>query len=81
MRKVDLKIILNQMFLVVGEEYEETYTTDVDWYLRHSWTVEEEEKFKNWLISYLKSCKMFRPREKAEWFLLCYGWKTRGDVS
>lgn len=47
------------------------------WYLKHSWTEEQEKKFEEWLVKYLmKEENLSRKyaQKKAEWYLFDYGW-------
>ena len=59
-----------------------------DWYLEYSWDEETQDKFKEWLVDYLKDKKASRSisnsysnsKERriklANEFILMYGWKS-----
>ena len=48
-----------------------------------SWTFEQENDFREWMMGYLKSIPGWRRRSKAEikreieWFIFQYGWKYK----
>lgn len=69
-----------EMFKRVGEKYPNKELTDqAEWYLKRTWTEEEEKDFKVWMINHLKRTLRFN-KKSAEWetgmFMLNYGWKT-----
>ena len=45
---------LKEMFKRVGEEYPNELTNQEDWYMKRSWTIEEQNDFKDWMIKHLK---------------------------
>ena len=70
---------LTEMFRRVGEEYPNKEFTDQDkWYLQHSWTVEEEDDFRDWMHKKLRKAKFSKHQADMEtaMFLLYWGWKT-----
>jgi hypothetical protein len=80
--------ILKEMFSRVGVK--KVDTSKPDWFLKHSWTAEEEIYFINWLTDYLMEHKEARQeimrfpfkdkkelRKFAQWFVLNYGWKYK----
>jgi hypothetical protein len=85
-----LKEILTEMFLRVNQKFSEDLVKEPDWYLEFTWTEQEQEDFKKWLIEYLKNNKESRyelmsiPNKSqrflesfANEFLLNYGWKFK----
>jgi len=80
-----LKDILTEMCNRVDAPIEIVNSSE-DWYLKYSWSEEEENNFKNWLIGYFKKNKKAqrelygsvftgRKLEKAvEMFVCDYGW-------
>ena len=76
-----LNFCLKEMFLRVGETYpNEDLTNDPEWYILRSWTIEEENKFRKWMITYLrKKLRMSKKRAETEtfWFLMMYGWTNK----
>lgn len=73
------------MFNIVGENFSIDYCKQPDWYLKHSWTEEQQDKFKEWLVKYLyknaNKLDLIKNKEacrrEASWFLLDYGWKFK----
>ena len=65
-----------------------------NWFWEHTWTAEQEQEFRAWLINYLKttpaarrelmrfpSLQGKRDLERfADLFLLNYGWKTKANT-
>lgn len=47
------KEILTKMFSIVGEEFYEEDVQESDWYMKFSWTLEQEKEFKDWMIDFL----------------------------
>jgi len=81
--------ILKEMCQTVGANYDDIDFKDDNWFLKHSWTQDEEDKFKKWLISYLTTNTPARNevmqfpikrkasiKKVAEEFVWNYGWKT-----
>lgn len=67
------------MFRRVGLEYTEDYCKKQEWYLTKSWTVGEQNDFKEWGKKLLKKeLKMSNHGSEKEmgWFLLSCGWGT-----
>ena len=76
---------LKEMFKRVGLKYPcPEFTKDKDWYMKKSWTEEEEADFKKWMTKKLKKTYPYMTAKKLEWevglFCLSYGW-TNGVVS
>lgn len=80
--------ILKEMFSRVGAK--KVDTSKPDWFLKYSWTSEEESYFVNWLTDYLMEHKEAREqlmkfplknkkavRDFACWFVFDYGWKYK----
>jgi hypothetical protein len=93
MKRLDLDsldIILMKMFQIVGETYSREYIQEPQWFLKHKWTLEQEQEFETWLTAYFKSSKVQRElfdtvitdlttrRKRAKWFIFNYGWKYEG---
>lgn len=85
-----LEIILRKMCEFVGTTYESINFKSNDWYLRYEWTIEQENQFKDWLYTYMKSnnharteLMQFNINTKPyilKWidsFMCNYGWKTK----
>lgn len=82
----ELKIILDEMCSRVGAkdiDFEEN-----EWYLKYSWTEEEQEDFRKWLADFFYNnskvrrvfhiIKSKRECNKASgMFILNYGWRTK----
>ena len=81
MNKYDkfLKKALDKMFQAVGfESFDGDFAEQKDWYTKKTWTNEQANAFKIWLISEgkrdLKFTKQMMEKEHA-WFHLKWGWK------
>ena len=73
---------LKEMFKRVGLEYPNIELTDKpDWYWKYEWTEDEENDFKLWMVKYLQKYSDmvdYYIDKEVGWFLLSYGWKTKG---
>jgi hypothetical protein len=74
--------ILRKQFQAVGipVRYIPRITKRKDWYRRCTWTVEQETKFKRWLVKEIRKYYPWNKRmceREASWWLLDFGWKTR----
>jgi len=48
-------LCFKEMFLRVGEVYpNEELQKDDKWYMRKSWTLEEENSFRQWMVRFLR---------------------------
>lgn len=51
----------------------------------YTWTREEEDEFRKWIISYLSTLSMFkrlgkkRIRKEADWIIFQYSWKIKEE--
>lgn len=73
--------LMKEMFKRVGVVYHEDFCKKSDWYLSHSWSEAEYEDFRRWGCGFLKSRLKLTDCGAARemgWFLLSYGWTTRG---
>jgi len=64
----------------------EIVNSSEDWYLKYSWSEEEENNFKNWLVGYFQKNKKAQRelygnvltgkelRRRVEYWTLDYGW-------
>jgi len=82
-----LQIILTKMHTMVGLKKLVNFK-DNEWYYKHSWTMEDEDKFIEWLSVYLmknqearNELMLFPTKRKyicsrfAEMFAFQYGWR------
>ena len=76
-----INLCLKEMFLIVGETYpNKDLTSDHRWYMLRSWTVEQENNFRDWMISFLRKSWRISKRQaiiETSYFLLMYGWTTK----
>lgn len=87
-----LTIILTEMCKRVNVKFEDVDFKEKEWFMKHSWTEEEQDDFKKWLVDYWYSNKEARKemlssggirrtkkklKDIAAWFLLDYGWKIK----
>ena len=72
---------LKEMFLRVGEKYpNKSLTSQPKWYTMRSWTIEEANEFRQWMVAYLrKKLRLNKKRAEAEiaYFLMQYGWTNQ----
>ena len=72
---------LKEMFLRVGEDYpNKELTNNKDWYNMRSWTIEEESKFRDWMVGYLRKKLRWTKKiavKEVSFFLLQYGWTNK----
>lgn len=82
--------ILEEMFSRVELEFNMNFILQPEWYLKYSWTEQQEDEFIEWLIEYMLKNKdardelMIIPYKNKkfikEWvneFILNYGWRTQ----
>jgi hypothetical protein len=85
-----LEKIMTKMCEVVGAKWEETNPKEEGWFLKYSWTEEEESMFKEWFVDYLYKSNAARKEilnhntkskklitKAVSEFLFNYGWKTK----
>lgn len=84
----ELKTILNEMCSRVNANPEDIDFKSKDWYLKYTWTEEEQDDFIKWLADFLhtnnKARKLFNMignskkqcKRGAMFFNLYFGWKT-----
>ena len=72
---------LKEMFLRVGEKYPNKDLTDkTDWYMLRSWTMEDEENFRQWMVSYLRNklrLSKKRAEREAAYFDMNFSWTNK----
>lgn len=75
------KEIMERLFAVIGLEFKEETVKEERWYLKHTWTKEQENEFTQWLTRLLmkkKRMSKIRATKEAQYFVFAYGWKI-GD--
>lgn len=75
------KEIMERLFAAIGIEFKEEIVKEEDWYLKHTWTKEQEEEFTIWLTKLImkkKARNKTRAQKEASFFVFAYGWKTEG---
>jgi len=72
---------LREMFRRIGLEYSPDIVKRDKWYLEHSWTVDEEEEYRQWLVNELRMDFRYYSKRIAEYeaafFIMNYGWTTK----
>ncbi len=71
--------VMAKMFSTVGKVYTPEETGKPDWYLTSSWTADQEQVFKEYLVrEIMRDFGMSRRHavKEAGWFLLLYGWQA-----
>lgn len=75
------KECITEMFKRVGLVYPNKELTDnPNWYTKYTWTMDEENSYKEWMKKHLRSVHKLpkiSASKETEWFLLAYGWKTK----
>ena len=80
MDRNDINFILTEMFKRVGLEYSPSFVSDPEWYLKHEWTEEAQDDFREWLILWLKKKFHFskaQAEREAGWIILHTGWRVK----
>lgn len=76
-----MHLCFKEMFLRVGEIYpNEELQKDKKWYMRHSWTVEQENNFRKWMIRFLMKGMRWSKKvseKETSFFIFNYGWTTK----
>jgi hypothetical protein len=83
------KIVLKHMCKIAKVDYDKVNFSKPDWYLKHTITEKDQNKFRDWMIKYLMTNKKAREeimsipiKEKkriertVNYFILNYGFKT-----
>ena len=70
----------DKLFQAVGfDQFDESFTKHENWYWLKTWSLQQEEDFKDWFIKEakkdLKFTRAMAEREHS-WFNLKWGWKT-----
>lgn len=71
----------NEMFIRVGFNcFDVDFTKNPNWYTLKSWTMDEENSYRDWFITEYR--KRFRSRkayaeDECRWFLFNYGWTIK----
>ena len=71
--------MLKRMFSMVGATYSQNATSSPDWYLKYTWTPEQEATFKEYYIKVARKdlrWSLKYAKIQAGYFLLHCGWKT-----
>lgn len=55
-----IKAIITKQCEIVGADPETINPKEQGWYMKYSWTKEQEKEFKDWFIKYLKNNKEFQ---------------------
>jgi hypothetical protein len=75
----EVAFILGKMFECVGAEYTADAVREPDWYLKHTWTNEQEVAFIEWLTNHLRRRHAHytkrRAYREAHEIVLHIGWK------
>lgn len=78
-KKDHLKKIIDKQFNIANLDlkYQDVVDDKIpEWYSKYSYSTKDNEKWKKWLIEYLrKELKYTRDRAyvESEWYNLCYG--------
>lgn len=87
-----LEVIFKKQCKMVGADFDKIDFKKTNWYWDYEWTEEKQEKFKQWLIGYVKknneakrwlmsipsNNKKFLENFANEW-ISQYGWKQKNE--
>jgi hypothetical protein len=84
------KRIFQAMCWHAGVKFSQEIFEEPNWYLHHTWTLEQEKRFKIWMRAFLwvspkaRRSVMKYPRKSmikktVDWFVFQYGWKYDDD--
>lgn len=82
-KKDHLKKIIDKQFNIANLDlkYQDVVDDKIpEWYSKYSYSTKDNEKWKKWLIEYLrKELKYTRDRAyvESEWYNLCYGLRIK----
>ena len=84
-----IKTALIEMCNRVGANHEDIDFMEHNWFMKYSWTKEQEEDYIKWLTKYLAPNKIraefvafpriTKPKKAAETFVWYCGWKVEPD--
>lgn len=85
-----LKKVMQKQCEFAGLKFEDVDFTQPEWFSKYTWTVEDEEDFRAWFLSELKSNKKMRDelfskvvtnmkllKKAVNMFILTYGFKLK----
>jgi len=80
--------VLSEMCSRAGISFNDVDWNDDDWYMKHVWSLEDQNSFKNWLVNYWyennkarrEMTHIYNKRKRdlkkaADMFVFMYGWK------
>jgi len=87
----NMKTALAEMCNRVNVSFDDVDFTDEQWYTKHSWTHKEQDSYKEWYATFIKSnwagLYTHRPLNKkqatmrAMWFVTNYGWINKENLA
>ena len=75
----DTEYILKKMCEVVGADFAKVKFKSSNWYLKHTWTEEEQQDFIDWLAKFYQKRHGYTKKNSvflANSFVGNYGWKV-----
>lgn len=94
-QKEAMGFFLASMSNVIDMEYDEDFFDQKDWFLKRTWTKQQEDLYREWLINVLhkqdkqryakvlsgrrRKLKKWEIENLVNWLLLNYGWKYADD--
>src|SRR5690242_14922644 len=72
--------VFKRMFAVVGRTFAPKFLHTPDWFKRSSWTLEQSNEFRDWMVREGMKTMRWRKRQatwEAGMFLLFYGWTIK----
>ncbi len=73
-------VILTKMFEMVDDVYSPSLNLVDDWYKNNTWSEEQQNEFRVWLIGYYRKEYKVTLREakrNADMFIFNYGWSIK----
>lgn len=81
--------VLKEMCKIAKVDYSKVKFNKPDWFLKHSCDEKQQDKFRKWMIKYLKTNKKAREeimsipikdtkriKKTVDWFIFQYFWRT-----
>ena len=85
-----IEIILKEMCKRVNADFSKLDFKSTDWFWQYTWSKEQEDDFRDWLIEFFKTNKQARKellstnsskvknlKKAADEFVWVYGWKVK----
>ena len=76
-----IEYITKEMFSIVGaeDEYTKEFTHKENWFMKHSWTIDQQKEYQLWIMKELRAMKISKKFaiQFAKQFTFNYGWTLK----